>query len=88
MRKTNVRIAFREEGTMWNAYLALPDTMVNAKLIGSISFGAIARNPEIKKAFMDTMKMLLAEAVENVTGGSIDYWDERRAPEIERSGHS
>lgn len=88
MTKMNVRIAFREEGNFWNAYLALPDTMVNAKLIGSISMGAVARNPEIKKAFMDTMKMTLADAVEIVTGEPPDHWDERSAPESERSGHS
>jgi hypothetical protein len=82
-----VRVAFREEGTFWNAYMALPDTMENARLIGSISMGAVRQSPEIKDAFMDVMKRVLALAIEGATGEVPDHWITEKAPESERSGH-
>jgi cytochrome c oxidase assembly factor CtaG len=86
--KMQIRLALREEGEFWNAYLALPDTMVNAKLIGSIMMGPVRKNPEIKNAFMAVMQQILADAVNDVTGEVVENWTVERAPEAERSGHS
>lgn len=87
-RKLGVRIAFREEGLMWNAYMALPHTMDNARLLGSILFAPAARDPAIKEKFMEVMKQVLAMAITDVTGQEPDEWDEKPAPEDERSGNA
>lgn len=87
-RNMQVRLAFREEGNFWNAYLALPNTMADAKLVGSISFGPVSRNSQIKNAFMDVMKAVLADAVKDVTGEEVQHFETQPAPESERSGHS
>lgn len=83
-----VRLALREEGPFWNAYMALPDTMKDAKLIGSIAMGAVRANPEIKDGFMKVMQQVLAHAIESVTGESPGEWDVGPAPEADRAGHS
>lgn len=83
-----VRLALREEGKFWNAYLALADTMDGAKLIGSISMGAVKKNPEAKAAFMALMQQILGDAVEDVTGEQPKKWDIGPAPEAERSGNA
>lgn len=86
-KKNQIRLAFRHEGDWWNCYLALPATMGGAKLIGSIVIGAVANNPERKQVFMDLMKAVMADAVEDVTGTRPDHFKEQPAPEAERSGH-
>jgi len=83
-----IRLAMRQEGNFWNAYLALPDTMENAKLIGSIMMGAIARDPKIKKDFMKLMQRVLGNAIKDTTGEKPKDWVINPAPESERSGHS
>lgn len=83
-----VRLALREEGSFWNAYLALADTMDGAKLIGSIMIGAARKNPEIKAGFQALMQQVLADAVKEVTGEHPEKWDIGPAPEAERAGHS
>lgn len=83
-----VRVALREEGQFWNAYLATADSMNGAKLIGSIMIGAARKNPEIKAAFQALMQQVLADAVEEVTGAPPKKWDVGPAPESERAGNS
>ena len=83
-----IRLAFREEGEFWNCYLALPDSMKDAKLLGCILMGAVKRHPNVKTAFMDAMKLALANAAEDLTGVRPDEFLEERAPEGERSGHA
>lgn len=86
--RMKIRLALREEGTVWNAYLAHADTMEGAKLIGSIAIGAVRTNPKIKDAFMAVMQQVLADAIETVTGEPPEEWDIQSAPEAERAGHS
>ena len=88
MRKLKIRLAFREEGSFWNAYLALPNTMDGAKLIGSIAIGAVKGNSGIKTKFMDVMKDIIAEAIKDTTGTVVDDWSTEHAAEAERAGHS
>lgn len=83
-----IRLALREEGNFWNAYLALADTMEGAKLIGTIKIGAVAQDPKIKKDFMKLMQRVLANAIKDTTGQKPKEWDVGPAPESERSGHS
>ena len=83
-----IRLALREEGSFWNAYLAAANTMVNAKLIGSISIGAARKNPETRAAFQGLMQTILTDAIEEVTGSPPEKWEIFSAPESERSGHA
>lgn len=84
-----MRLALREEGTMWNAYVARPDTMEGAFIIGSISMRAAVEHPEIKRGFMELMKQVVAVGVEDVTGQPPDAWhDPKPAPESERGGNA
>jgi len=83
-----IRLALRQEGSFWNAYLALPDTMENAKLIGSISMGAVVQDQKIKKDFMKLMQRVLGNAIKDTTGEKPKDWVVSSAPESERSGHS
>jgi hypothetical protein len=86
--KMKIRLALREEGNSWNAYMALTDTMEGAKLIGSIAAGAIHKDPEIKNDFMDLMKRVLALAIKETTGEAPDFWRTGPAPESERGGNA
>ena len=79
-KKMNIRLALRAEGNFWNAYLALPNTMEGAKLIGSIALGS-CRDREIKQSFMDLMTKVLNIAIKDVTGQEATSWDVGPAPE-------
>ena len=85
--KPSGRLAMRVEGTMWNAYWALPDTMDGAVLIGSIAMAAV-QNVKRKHAFMllmqDSLSSLFADK-----GVEIDRWEKpQSAPERERGGNA
>ena len=83
-----IRIALREEGKFWNAYLALADTMEGAKLIGSISMGAVRNDKKVKDDFLKLMKRVMSNAIKDTTGTKPTDWEIGPAPEAERSGHS
>jgi hypothetical protein len=84
-----MRLALREEGTMWNAYVAQTGTMEGAFIIGSITMKAAAEHPEIKEGFMELMKQVINVAITDILGAPPDAWhDPVSAPESERSGHS
>jgi hypothetical protein len=81
------RLALRAEGDDWNAYYALPETMENALLLASIKLTLVTNYPEVKRAFMETMKTAVGLMLADVTGGKGVQWiDERPAPESERKG--
>jgi len=86
--KMRIRLALREEGNFWNAYMALTDTMDGAKLIGSIVIGAVNKDLEIKNDFMDLMKRVLALAIKETTGETPDTWHTGPAPDSERGGNA
>jgi hypothetical protein len=88
MKTMKIRLALREEGTFWNAYLALADTMEGAKVIGSISIGAVRKNPKVRADFMALMKLVLADAIENLTGKAPEDWHTGPASEAERTGNA
>jgi hypothetical protein len=79
------RIAFREEGSHWNAYYAMPDTMKDAIWIGSIAIGCVTNKPHRKREFMTLMRNVVADLMEE-TGGPRPIWrDPETAPEHERT---
>ena len=86
--KIRVRLAFRQEGAFWNAYMANLGTLKDAKLIGSILLGAAKKDPRVEKGFKDLMKLTLGNAILEVTGELTDDWTEQPAPESERSGNT
>ena len=82
------RLAMRYEGSMWNAYFALPQSMEGAVLIGSIAMRAIVDNDDRKKAFMQMMWSVVADILEEKIGVRPTHGDVQAAPEHERAGHS
>lgn len=86
--KLKIRLALREEGSFYCAYMAHHNTMDNAKLIGSIAMGAVQQSPEIKQQFMELMKQVMGHAIETVIGEAPDHWITQPAPEIERGGNA
>ena len=63
------RLAMRQEGGNWVAYYAVKETMKDAVFIGSIRMAAIMRNRERKSAFMDMMRDIVADIIEESAGG-------------------
>ena len=85
--KTQIgRLAMRQEGENWNAYYALTDTMEGAIFLGSIRMGAVVGNPARRQAFMDLMRSVIADILEERTGHRPTWGGEAAAPEHERSG--
>lgn len=80
------RLAMRMEGDRWNAYYALPETMKDPIFLGSIRMGAVADNPTRKQAFMDMMRDIVSEIIEDETGIRPQWGGPEPAPEHERSG--
>lgn len=78
----------REEGTLWCAYYAMPDTMNKAIFLGSIRMKFLAGHPERRTAFMDMMRDALEEMLKEQIGITPE-WPEgvQLAPEHERGGH-
>lgn len=83
-----MRLAMREEGTLWNAYVAEEGTMTGAVLIGSIAMGAVKRDESLRRRFLALMRDAFHEAIKGVTGSEVQWNDPVRAPEHERAGHS
>lgn len=81
------RLAMRVEGTMWNAYYALCNTMEGAILLGGIKLAFVLDNPERKQAFLDIMTSIVADHLETHTGQRPE-WDIKDAPEHERGGRA
>lgn len=89
MKGMKLRLAMREEGAFWNAYIAETGTMRGALLIGCIPMAAVRHNFDLKMRFMGVMQEVMADAIKGVTGSDVSNWlDARTAPESERGGHA
>ena len=84
--KANIRLVLRHEGDFWNAYIALPGTMVGAALIGSIAIGAV-RDLERRASFQNLMASIVKDCVRDALGVEAIMGDAVTAPEHERAGH-
>ena len=83
------RLAMRQEGGQWVAYYAMNETMDNAIFLGSIAMSAIAGHNGHRKAnFMDMMRDIVADIVEDETGHRPIWGGEISAPEHERAGNA
>jgi hypothetical protein len=74
--KSSYRLALRDEGKFWNAYVAEVGTMDGARLIGSLLMD-IARIPAHKEAFISLMKAALTSILE-MSGAEVGGLDGRR----------
>ncbi len=81
------RLALRHEGDNWVAYYALPDSMKDPIFLGSIRMGAITNDPHRKQAFMDMMRDIASDIIQEATGIRPVWGGEHTAPEPERAGH-
>lgn len=86
MRMGLMRLAFRAEGGMWNAYLAGADSMKRAILLGSVRL-VFVEDKERREAFMAIMQSSL-EAMLHNQGVDPQWWNTRPAPEHERGGNA
>ena len=82
------RLAMRREGDRWVAYYALPDSIKDAIFLGAIGVGAIAHNAERKQAFMDVMRDVVSDIIEEQTGVRPTWGGPIAAPEHERAGEA
>lgn len=82
------RLAMRAEGSLWNAYYAMTDTMDEALFLGSIRLAAISDNPTRKQAFMDMMRDMVSEILTGIAGTAPAWAGPVEAPESERGGTS
>lgn len=80
------RLALRHEGENWNAYYALPDSMKEPIFLGSIRMGAVVDNAPRKQVFMDLMRDIVSDIIEEKTGVRPTWGGPQSAPEHERSG--
>lgn len=53
---------------MWRAYFAMPDTMDDAILLGSLHMGVVTMLPERKEAFLSLMRDVVADLIEEQIG--------------------
>lgn len=79
------RLAMRQ-GDTWVAYYALPDSMAESILIGSIRMAAVVDNPARKLQFMEMMRDVVSDIIEAETGTRPTWGGPTSAPEHERSG--
>ncbi len=77
----------RQEGEMWCAYYALPDSMETPIFLGSIRTAAIAKNQKRQEAFMEIMRDIVSDIIEKKTGVRPTWGSPTTAPEHERSGN-
>lgn len=80
------RLAMREEGNWWNAYYAMFGTMEKAIHLGSIKINIVRQSKPHKEAFMNLMREVVADYLEEATGVRPVWGGPERAAESERSG--
>ena len=82
------RLAMRHEGGNWNAYYALLSGMDEAIFLGSIRMGAVTHNPERKEAFMQMMRDIVSDIIEEQSGRRPNWGGPTTAPEHEKAGEA
>lgn len=79
------RLAMRVEGTLWNAYYAMPDTMKDSLYLGGVQMRFV-QSEKRRAEFMGMMKEAVADIIEERTGVRPIWPDGAQpAPEHERT---
>jgi hypothetical protein len=87
MLKKMGRLAMREEGTLWVAYYAMPDTMEGALFLGSVRMNFVRGHPDRRTAFIALMREAVGDIIEEKMGIQPEWPEgEQPAPEHERGG--
>ncbi len=82
--KTAGRLAMRQEGDLWKAYYAMPDTMEGALLLGTIQM-RLVYDDRRREAFINLMKEALTDVMKEIAGGEVVWPDApRQAKKNER----
>jgi hypothetical protein len=82
-----MRLALREEGSLWVAYCAKADTMDDALFLGSIR-RRFVDNPVHKAIFMGLMQDAVGDLIEEASGQRPTWpYAAQAAPESERGGN-
>lgn len=69
-----MRLAFHRDGNMWVAQL---ETDGKAPIVmGSVIINALADQPELRKAFVDMMKLVVEVALRESAGLTGAVWDD------------
>jgi hypothetical protein len=83
------RLAFREEGDLWNCYWARSQSsMEEAILLGSIRLNLARQHRPLKDGFMALMKSAFDKAAMDLVGAPAIWGTPRPGPEHERGGRS
>jgi len=83
-----MRLSFRVEGEFVNAYMAKPDTMEGATLLGSFRKSMLEESPEIWERWKDLMRDSFGLMIKGALGIDAEWGGEKPAPEHERSGRA
>lgn len=82
------RLSLRQDGAFWVAYYApRTDSMKDALPLGSIALSVIAEHPDRKQQFMDLMREVVGDIIEDTFGVRPVWGGAHQAPEHERAGH-
>lgn len=82
------RLALRAEGHWRIAYFAKSTSMLNATELGRIRLEAVLANDKLKQLFINTMREMLADMIEKISGVRPTWAKPESAPEHERSGNA
>lgn len=88
MAKIKLRLAFREEGKLWNAYAADQGSMKESVFLGSIAMRLVRHNQKRKDQFFALMWDSFADLTEELVGKRPVMAKVSRAPESERGGNA
>ena len=83
-----LRLAMRQEGANWTAYIAQTDTMDGAIQIGSISIDLVRNHPDIRDRFMAVMQDAMLAMLSHVGVKTVSAWDIIPAPAHEKAGRA
>lgn len=81
------RIAFREEGSLWNAYWADANNMQDPIFLGSIRMALVERDQAYRDAFINLMRATVSEVTKDILDTDVQWHEPIPAPEHERGGH-
>jgi hypothetical protein len=75
MEKLQCRVAFRQEGNMWNCYVMNVGDDMGAVLMGSIGLG-LAQIPEFNAKFKELMLESFTHMIDDIYGVEPEIGDE------------
>jgi hypothetical protein len=81
------RLAFREEGNLWNAYWASVGTMEDAILLASVNM-QLVKTKKRHDQFLELVREMAGDLIEEHAGVRPTWPEPEIAPEHERGGNA